>query len=122
MASGKGLLGGIVVLALATGIFHLFWASLLFQFGDALLGTLFVGMGIIYLVGVGLTAANVKRDLWYRVGAGYVALLLVAWAYTAAFDPEPTAARDPLAFLDKVVEVVLLVLLVLAVRGTKASA
>lgn len=121
MAVPRWVLPAALVLAAATGIFHLWWASLLFQFQEQDLGIYFVGMGVIYLVGVGLIAANVKRDLGIRVGIGYVALLLVAWAYNAAFDPGPTAANDPYAYLDKGIEVVLLILLIVLARGSKAS-
>ena len=122
------LLPAALVLAIATGVFHIYIGALnLAGMNPAVpveartpSGVGFVGMGVIYLVGVGLIATNVKRSLWTKVGLGYAIVLIAAWAAAAAADFPGT--REPFAYVDKVIEVVLVVLLVKMVRDSRAPA
>ena len=61
-----------------------------------------------------MIAANFHRGLWLKVGLGWVALVIVLWALSAAVDAPNT--RDPIAYLDKSIEAVLLALLFLMRR------
>ena len=79
------LLPVTLVLAIATGVFHIYIGALNLAGMNAAVpveartpsGISFVGMGAIYFVGVGLIAGNVKRTLCLKVGLGYAILLIV---------------------------------------------
>ena len=122
------LLPVALVLATATGVFHIYIGALnLAGMNPAVpveartpSGISFVGMGAIYLVGVGLIAANVKRSLWTKVGLGYAIVPIPAWAEAAAADFPGT--REPFAYVDKVIEVFLAGLLVKILRDSRAAA
>jgi hypothetical protein len=102
----KGLLNGALVLAAITGLLHLYIGVVI----DGLpTGIPLVLIGLVYFGGIGLISANYKRDLLMKVGLGWVTLVIVLWALAAAVNG--TGTRDPLSFLDKADEVVLLGLL-----------
>lgn len=75
---------------------------------------LFLLMGAGYFVGVAMLAADVKRRLTMLVGIGYVILLILAWLPIALRGG--ALANSPLAYFDKIVELLLLALLLMSVR------
>jgi hypothetical protein len=103
---GKWLYGA-VVLAVLAAILHVYIGVVVFGIPQ---GIVLVLIGLVYFVGAGLVAANYKRDLWLRIALGWVTLVLVLWALSAAVNVAGT--QDPLAFLEKAWEVILLILLV----------
>ena len=126
MGSVRGLFGWVVLLTLATGLIHVYiGVDFLLEgpYADAVIddptvdpavGIVFIGMAIPYLVGLALILGGVRPLLWLRVGAGYTALLLVLWA--------AAGGRDMLAYVDKAIEIALLVLLVVLLRRPVESA
>jgi len=90
---------GVVIVGLPTGIFLIL-------------------IGLVYLGGIGLIAARYRQDLLLKVGIVWVVVVIVLWAGAAAENAVGT--RDPLAYADKIIEVVLLaVLLRLRMARTK---
>lgn len=109
----RTLLGVAAALAVATGLIHLFIAAT-GQAGGA--EPAFWGIGLVYLVGVGLILAGVRRELFLEIGLYWVVVLLLAWA-GGAVSGSPVSLST-LGFVDKAIEAVLLVvLLVMRRRG-----
>jgi len=106
MSYPKGLLNLVLALAGLSGVFHSYIGVVVFGLPS---GIALILIALVYFGGIGLMAANYKRDLLLKVGLGWVILLILLWALTAAAGF--TGTRDPLAFVDKSVEVVLLGLL-----------
>jgi hypothetical protein len=102
----KGLLNAALVLAVVTAIFHLYIGLVIY---GVPLGIPLILIALVYLGGAGMIAANYRRGLWLKVGLGWVVLVVILWAVSAAVDAPNT--RILLAYLDKTVEVVLLGLL-----------
>jgi hypothetical protein len=98
---------GAVVLAVLAGILHIYIGVVIFGIPQ---GIVLVLIALVYFVGAGLVAANYKRDLWLGIALGWVILVIVLWALSAAVNVAGT--RDPLSFLEKALEVILLVLLI----------
>ncbi len=74
---------------------------------------LWYAMGAIYLVIAGMLVLNVRPRLYQPLALGYSLFLLSAWA--------TGGSRDLVAYIDKVIEVVLAINLVLLVRHTWPS-
>ncbi|HZY47572.1 MAG TPA: hypothetical protein VFE96_07225 [Candidatus Bathyarchaeia archaeon] len=108
-----GLLKVALVLAVVIAILHLYIG--LVNYGIPL-GIPLVLIALVYLGGVAMIAANYRRDLWLKVALGWVVLVIVLWALSAAVNAPNTMTL--LAFLDKAIEVVLLGLL-LRIRSTR---
>lgn len=90
-------------LALATGAIHL-WIALDYLAAGLMMGGLaFLGMATPYFGGVALYALGFARRWLLRLAPIYVGMLLVVWLFIGA--------RDPLAYIDKLVELALLVVL-----------
>ncbi len=119
--SDRSLLWTIFGLAVASGALHVnFGLSALGVPERSGVGIPFLLMALGYFVGAALIAANVRRDLWIKVAFPFVAILIVAWAPGAIMGIPPT--REPPAFVDKVIEVVLLLALLTYRRRTKQAA
>jgi hypothetical protein len=73
-------------------------------------------IGLVYIGGTGMIAANFHRGLWLKVGLGWVVLVIALWALSAAVNAPNT--RNPVAYLDKAIEAVLLAFLFLMRRGS----
>ncbi len=107
----KTLLYGALALAAVTAIVHIYTAYTdIAPYGVNVAVPLFL-IALVYLGGIGLIAANYKRDMWIKVGIGWVLLVLVLWAAAAA-NTDTGGTRLLLTFIDKGIEVVLLGLLV----------
>lgn len=95
-------LGGLhriaVALAVATGVIHVYVGAV-----DARLPLVLAGLG--FLGGAGLFLADYRRQLLYPVGAVYTTVQIVAWAVVNA------GTYTPLGYLDKAVQVALVVVL-----------
>lgn len=98
------LLGAAVGLTLATGAIHAYLAYTFLETGLTMSAAQFAAMATPYFVASVLVVLNVWRRLMIRLGIGYVTLLLVLWAVVGA--------RDQLAYADKAIELVLLVVLI----------
>jgi O-antigen ligase len=103
----NGLLNVALVLAVVTAIFHLYIGFVTYGIP---LGVPLILIALVYLGGTGMIAANYRRGLWLKVGLAWVALVIILWALSAAVGAPNT--RNLLAYLDKIVEVVLLGLLI----------
>ncbi len=79
------------------------------------LSTVFYALGAIYLVGVVLVAINVRPRLFQTLALLYTVILLAAWAFAGA--------RDSIAYVDKAIEVILAVNLIVLItrRAVKAA-
>ncbi len=106
--SFRGMLGLALVLAATTGAIHGYIGVDGLLNGNVEIAIPFIGMAVPYFVGVVLIAMGVMPRLWLRIGAGYVILLLVLWA--------AAGIHSPLAYVDKAIEVVLVVVLVTLLR------
>src|SRR5713226_2109930 len=107
----KALLYGALALAGVTAIVHIYTAYTdIAPYGVNVAVPLFL-IALVYLGGIGLIAANYKRNLWIKVGIGWVLLVLILWVAAAA-NTDTGGTRLLLTFIDKGIEVVLLGLLV----------
>ncbi len=70
-------------------------------------------MGAIYLVGVALLAANIRPLLFQKLILIYTILLLVIWG--------AIGSRDVIAYSDKAIEVILVIVLVALIRRKPAA-
>jgi hypothetical protein len=105
------LLKAAVVLAVVSAILHFYIGIVIYGIP---LGVPLILIGLVYLGGTGMILANYRKSLWLKVAPGWVILVIVLWALSAAVNAPNT--RDVLAFLDKAVEVVLLGVLFLTRR------
>lgn len=111
----RGLYWGAILLAVVAASIHVYFGIFVFT-GTNMIPML--GIAAVYAVGVVLVLANVRRELWVKVGTGWAALLVVLWA-SAAFLGNAPHAMDPLAYVVNGVEVVLLISLVGLNRNSK---
>ncbi len=105
------LLRPALALAVVTAILHLYIGLAIYGLP---LGVPLILIALVYLGGTGMIAAKFHLRLMLKVGLGWVALVIALWALSAAVDAPNT--RGSIAYLDKTVEVVLLVLLLLIRR------
>ena len=113
------LLWAAALLAIVTGALHLYFAFTLFS-AEYGLQLAFVGMGVIYFVGAALGLTGWKHDLVIKGAMAWVVLLIITWALGAAYGRTPNV--EPIAFVDKAIEAVLLVVLFLLMRESKEAA
>jgi hypothetical protein len=106
------LLRAALALAVITTIFHLYIGLAVYGLP---LGVPLILIALVYLGGTGMIVANFHRGLWLKVGLGWVALVIVLWALSAAVDAPNT--RNIIAYLDKAIEAALLAFLFLLRRG-----
>jgi hypothetical protein len=107
------LLSAALALALVTAVFHLYIGLAIYGLP---LGVPLILIGLVYIGGTGMIAANFHRGLWLKVGPGWVVLVITLWALSAAVNAPNT--RNPIAYLDKAIEAMLLVFLFLMRRGS----
>lgn len=107
----KGLLYAALVLAVVSAILHFYIGFAVYGIP---LGIPLILIALVYVVGIGMIAMDYRRSLLLRVGLAWVVIVIVLWALSAAVNAPNT--RDPLAYLTKVVEVVLLGVLFLLWR------
>jgi hypothetical protein len=99
----KNLLNIALVLAAVTAVIHLYIGVLV----DGIpLGVPLILIALVYLGGIGLITANSRRDVWIKIGAYWVIIVIVLWAASAAVNAPNT--NSPLAYADKAVEFILL--------------
>ncbi len=99
----QSLLNIALVLAAVAAILHLYIGILVYGIP---LGVPLILIALVYLGGIGLVAANNRRDLWLKIGIYWVIILIVLWAASAAVNAPNT--NIVLAYVDKSVEFILL--------------
>ena len=99
----KSLLNIALVLAAVAAILHLYIGILVYGIP---LGVPLILIALVYLGGIGLVAANNRRDLWLKIAIYWVIILIVLWAASAAVNAPNT--NIVLAYVDKSVEFILL--------------
>ncbi len=124
----SGLRWLAVALLLAAGLIHEVYGAYYVGgvstsggYGDTVssagggLSTVFYIMGAIYFAGVVLVAINVRPRLFQTLALFYIVILLAAWALAGA--------RDSIAYVDKAIEVLLAVNLIVLItsKGVKAA-
>ena len=102
----KNLLNLALVLASITAAFHLYIGLLVYGIP---LGVPLILIALVYIGGIGLVAANNRRNRWLKIGIYWVILVIVLWAVSAGANAPNT--NTVLAYVDKAVEFVLLGLL-----------
>jgi hypothetical protein len=90
-------------LAAVTAVLHLYVG--IWVYGIPL-GVPLILIALVYLGGIGLIAANKRRDLWLKIGIYWVIIVIVLWAASAAVNAPNTSIA--LAYVAKAVEFVLL--------------
>ena len=99
----KNLLNIALVLAAVTAVLHLYIGVLV----DGIpLGVPLILIALVYLGGIGLIAANSRREFWIKIGVYWVIIVIVLWAASAAVNAPNT--NSPSAYADKAVEFILL--------------
>jgi hypothetical protein len=111
----KNLLSVALVLAAVTAVLHLYIGILVYGIP---LGVPLILIALVYLGGVGLIAANNRRDFWLKIGVYWVIIVIVLWAASAAVNAPNT--NIALAYVAKAVEFVLLGIL-LRIRTARKS-
>jgi hypothetical protein len=99
----KNLLNIALVLAAVTAVLHLYIGVLVYGIP---LGVPLILIALVYLGGIGLIAANNRRDLWVKIGVYWVIIVILLWAASAAVNSPNT--NSALAYADKAVEFILL--------------
>jgi len=99
----QSLLNIALALAAVAAILHLYIGILVYGIP---LGVPLILIALVYLGGIGLVAANNRRDLWLKIGIYWVIILIVLWAASAAVNAPNT--NIVLAYVDKSVEFILL--------------
>ncbi len=101
------LLYAAITLALISAVFHLYIGIWIIGGSSGIVLSL---IALVYIGGAILIAVDYKRKLFLKVALGWVILVLVLWAATAAFNA--TGTNNIFAYVDKADEVVLLAVLV----------
>lgn len=110
-ASLTGLHWIAVVLAVLTGVIHLFLGV---NFAPELLGIAFLLAGLGFLGAVVLLLMNYRRKLLYAIGIPYTAIQIVLWYYLN-FVVGPKAFPGEIGTIgtvDKIAQVILIVVLI----------
>jgi len=95
-----------VILLLATALIHILFSAFLLT---AQLATGFYLIGGIYIVGAGGLAANIRPRMFQLLALVYTVLIISIWVLSGA-------ARIPVAYLDKTIELVLVINLLILIR------
>ncbi len=103
MTYPKNLFNIALALAAVTAVLHLYIGVLVYGIP---LGVPLILIALVYLGGIGLIAANNRRDLWLKIGIYWVIIVIVLWAVSAAVNAPNT--NIALAYVAKAVEFVLL--------------
>src|SRR2546427_11465660 len=70
----------VLLLALVAAVIHLYFGVLVYSGNNSIP---MYGIAAVYIVGVGLVAANFRRELWLKVGTVSAVVLVVLWAAAA---------------------------------------
>lgn len=109
-ASLTGLHWFAVVLALLSGVVHLALGVMFLPQGTAVA---FILAGIAFLVAIGLFLVDYRRRLIYAVGVPFVLLQIILWYW---INQRNMPEISPVEAIDKVAQVVLIVVLVVLYR------
>lgn len=104
-----------LLLTLVAAIIHVYFGAFVYSGNNSIP---MYGIAVVYIVGVVLVVANIRRELWLKFGTGWAALLVVLWA-AAAFLGNAPHATDPLAYGVNIVEAALLIALLALTRYSK---
>ncbi len=103
-----------ILLAVVSGVVHL---VLGLSFTSSPLGIAFLLAGIAFLVAVALVLLDVRRRQLYAVGVPFTAIQVVLWYYLNYVAGDKTLAQvGPIEVVDKLAQVVLVVVLVALYR------
>ena len=107
----------VLLLALVAAMIHMYFGAFVYSGNNSIP---MYGIAAIYIVGVGLVAANFRRELWLKVGTVWAVLLVVLWA-TAAFLGNAPHSTDLLAYGVNILEVALVIALLALTRYSKVQ-
>src|SRR5437879_12635715 len=102
----KILLNIALVLAAVTAILHLYIG--IWVYGIPL-GVPLILIALVYLGGIGLIAANNRRDLWLKIGIYWVIIVIFLWPASAVVNAPNTSIA--LAYGAKAIELDLIAML-----------
>ena len=101
-----------IILTVATGVIHASIGIGSLGEGESTVAGIFLAMAVPYFAGATLLYTGFRPRLTVGAGLAYTILLLLAWAVAGT--------RSPLAYMDKAIELVLAVLLVMLLRHPAA--
>lgn len=101
------LLYAAIALAIISAVLHLYIGIWIIGGTSGIVLSL---IALVYIGGSILVAVDYKRKLFLKIGLGWVILVLVLWAATAAMNA--TGTNNIFAYVDKADELVLLAVLV----------
>ena len=107
----------VLLLASAAAAMHVYFGALVYSGNNSIP---MYGIAAVYIVGAVLVVANIRRELWLKVGTGWVALLVVLWA-GAAFLGNVPHSTDVLAYGVNLLEVALVIALLALTRYSKVQ-
>jgi len=107
----------VLLLALVAAVIHLYFGVLVYSGNNSIP---MYGIAAVYIVGVGLVAANFRRELWLKVGTVWAVVLVVLWA-AAAFLGNTPHTTDPLAYGVNILEVALILSLLALTRYSRVQ-
>jgi len=104
-----------VALALLSGVIHLYLGV---SFAPSALGLSFLFAGVVFLLAAAGVLVNYRRELLYKLGIPFTAGQIVLWYYTnfVAGDSSFPADVGTIGAVDKIAQVVLIVVLALLVQ------
>ncbi len=111
------IFSAVLLLALAAAVIHVYFGAFVYIGNNSIP---MYGIAAIYIVGVGLVAANFRRELWVKVGTLWAVLLVVLWA-AAAFLGNAPHTTDPLAYGVNILEVGLIISLLALTRYSRVQ-
>jgi len=107
----------VLLLALVAAVIHVYFGVLVYSGNNSIP---MYGIAAVYIVGVGLVAANFRRELWLKVGTVWAVVLVVLWA-AAAFLGNTPHTTDPLAYGVNILEVALILSLLALTRYSRVQ-
>ena len=111
------LFSAVLLLALVAAVIHVYFGVLVYSGSNSIP---MYGIAAVYIVGVGLVAANFRRELWLKVGTVWAVVLVVLWA-AAAFLGNTPHTTDPLAYGVNILEVALILSLLALTRYSRVQ-
>jgi hypothetical protein len=111
MTSSNSLRAGAISLMSALGVLDLAYGSL---YAGGNYENIWYVMGAIYLVLAGVTALEIEPSLFQATVLGYAIFLFFAWLTSGV-------SRDPVAYSDKAIEVILAINMMQLIRITWPS-
>jgi hypothetical protein len=111
------IFSGVLFLALAAAVIHVYFGVFVYTGNNSIP---MYGIAAIYIVGVGLVAANFRRELWLKIGTVWAVVLIALWA-AAAFLGNAPHTTDPLAYGVNILEVGLIISLLALTRYSRVQ-